>query len=625
MPGGTSHLELPRRVAAFYWMFSLAAVAVLGAGVVIGAASALESQADTKCLRNLGEAAGAVQAAIRNQNDLQPVVERIRENRDLTFCALVSNEGRYVAHTSPELAGRRREVPTGDVVSWGGVQRIRYQAPDCQVLREYRTPLTLDGETWGTLLIAAPEPGRWASVTAAAAYLPVPLFCSVVLLLAIGTIVLRRTVRPMAQIEQQLRDAALVPAVSGSGLQPIDVPGPAAVGWERLVALLRDGERREDLDARLTHALEKYRSQKSEQILNTLPDGIAVTAEDGRISFANKALVGLLGMGASGRDLCGTTMEQCLGVESAGATAGQLFDPGLTKRALVVELCRSGVTSEGTLRVARLPLRTPGSEDNGGHVWCVRDITQQKLADQMRDQFVNAATHELRTPLANIKAYAETLALGEVTEVEDQKAFCNTIDDEVTRLARFVDDLLYLCHMEVGSTSLKRQVTDMERLFHELVNKVRPQMKQKDISFKVNLPGKLPELVVDKEKLTVALVNLLGNAAKYTPEGGQVRLNVETKEKENLLKIEVEDTGIGISAEEQNAIFTKFFRSSDPRVHEQPGSGLGLSLTAEIVRLHGGNLKVRSELNKGSTFTANLPFSCGEAKCSSAKPRVPST
>jgi PAS domain S-box-containing protein len=606
-------------------MFSLAAVVLLGVGVVIGAASALESQADTERLHNLGEAADAVRAAIRNQSDLQPVVDRLRSSRGLSHCAVVSNEGRYVAHTSSDLAGRRREMPTGEVVSWGGVQRTRYEVPDCQVLREYQTPLTLDGETWGTLLIAAPEPGKWATVTAAARYLPAPLFCLVVLLLAIGTIALRRTVRPMAQIEKQLRDAALVPAVSGSALEPIDVSGPAAVGWDRLVARLRDGERREDLDSRLTHALEKYRGQKSEQILHTLPDGVAVTGEDGRISFANKALVGLLGKGTSGRDLCGTTMEKCLPVESAGATASQLFDPRLNKRVLVVELCRSGVTSEGTLRVARLPLRTPGSEGEGGHVWCIRDVTQQKMADQMRDQFVNAATHELRTPLANIKAYAETLALGEVTEVEEQKAFCNTIDEEVTRLARFVDDLLYLCHMEVGSTSLKRQVTDMERLFHELVNKVRPQMKQKDISFKVSLPGKLPELVVDKEKLTVALVNLLGNAAKYTPEGGQVRLNVETKEKEDVLQIDVEDTGIGIPAEEQGEIFTKFFRSADPRVHEQPGSGLGLSLTAEIVRLHGGSLKVRSELDKGSTFTANLPLSCGDTKCSSAQPRVPST
>ena len=112
--------------------------------------------------------------------------------------------------------------------------------------------------------------------------------------------------------------------------------------------------------------------------------------------------------------------------------------------------------------------------------------------------------------------------------------------------------------MEVGATSLKRQVTDMERLLREAVGKVCPQMEQKGIAFEVDLPGKLPELVVDKDKLTVALVNLLGNAAKYTPEGGRVRLHVELAHE--IMQIHVEDTGIGISVEEIPKVLEKFFR-----------------------------------------------------------------
>jgi two-component system phosphate regulon sensor histidine kinase PhoR len=313
----------------------------------------------------------------------------------------------------------------------------------------------------------------------------------------------------------------------------------------------------------------------------------------------------------SDQTTCGKTMEDCLGLDSEGCQAGQLLDPKLRGRTVVVEMWRSGDLAQGVLRVARSPLCPVGGGASEGHVWSVRDVTQQKLADEMREQFVNAATHELRTPLANIKAYAETLSLADMINVEEQKAFCNTIDDEVTRLARFVDDLLQLSRMEVGSTSLSRQVTDMERLFHEMINKVRPQMKRKGITFDVHLPGKLPELVVDKDKLTVALVNLLGNAAKYTPEGGRVQLHVELAD--GALRIEVEDTGIGISADEVPKLFDKFFRSADPRVHEQIGSGLGLSLTNEIVRLHGGRLTVHSELEKGSKFAVTMPLSAEEA------------
>jgi signal transduction histidine kinase len=148
------------------------------------------------------------------------------------------------------------------------------------------------------------------------------------------------------------------------------------------------------------------------------------------------------------------------------------------------------------------------------------------------------------------------------------------------------------------------------------VAKVQPQMDQKNITFDAELPARLPELVLDKDKFTVALVNLLGNAAKYTPEGGRVRLHVEARDR--ALQIDVEDSGIGISVEELPKILEKFFRSSDPRVQEQAGSGLGLSLANEIVRLHGGKLTVQSELNKGSRFTVALPMVLEKGKCSSA-------
>ncbi len=119
------------------------------------------------------------------------------------------------------------------------------------------------------------------------------------------------------------------------------------------------------------------------------------------------------------------------------------------------------------------------------------------------------------------------------------------------------------------------------------------------------LPPKLSKLRVDKDKLAAALVNLLGNAIKYTPDGGSVTFRAV--QKDGALQIEVEDTGFGIAAEELPKIYEKFFRSPDPRVREQTGTGLGLSLTQEVIRLHGGKLHVQSELNKGTRFTAVLP------------------
>lgn len=427
----------------------------------------------------------------------------------------------------------------------------------------------------------------------------------------LGVVVLRKAVRPVAQIESQLQRFAGENASTADGLLPIGESHPVSIGWNRLLEICSRNASRDALDKRLGQAIESHRHARLEQILNSLPDGIAVTDGNDRIQFTNRALLGLLGITDGDAAAIGRTMEECLnlsavGLGVAGQDAAVLLDPDQRNRTVVVEIGRGGDMSRGVLRIARSPHGSGPNGETASHVWSVRDVTQQKLADQMREQFVNAATHELRTPLTNIMAYAETLANSDTMDVEQQKSFCNTINDEVTRLSRFVDDLLYLSRMEVGSTPINAKITSIERLMKEVVEKVRPMMDQKKILLDVNVPARLPELVLDKDKITIALVNLLGNAAKYTPEGGRVRLSVAALER--LLQIDVEDSGIGISVEELPKVCEKFFRSSDPRVQEQTGTGLGLSLTHEIIRLHGGRLTVQSELNSGSCFTVVLPM-----------------
>jgi two-component system phosphate regulon sensor histidine kinase PhoR len=233
-------------------------------------------------------------------------------------------------------------------------------------------------------------------------------------------------------------------------------------------------------------------------------------------------------------------------------------------------------------------------------------VTQQKLAEQTRDRFIDTATHELRTPLSNIKAYAETLASAESIDTEMQKEFCNIINSEVTRLARFIDDLLSISSMEVGALTIDRQKVETARLFDEVLLKVQPLLEHKQIEFVAELPPKMPDLLLDKDKIIAVIVNVLGNAAKYTPAGGRVSLRV--KGEEGKLRVSVEDTGVGISPEDLPRLFDKFFRSEDPRVQAETGTGLGLSLAREVVRMHGGEIHVESELNKGSTFTVSLPL-----------------
>ncbi|MCA9261797.1 MAG: hypothetical protein KDA61_21415, partial [Planctomycetales bacterium] len=186
------------------------------------------------------------------------------------------------------------------------------------------------------------------------------------------------------------------------------------------------------------------------------------------------------------------------------------------------------------------------------------------------------------------------------------KEFCNIINGEVTRLARFVDDLLSISSMEVGTLTADLRPVDLERLFEEATAKVRPVMQRKDIAFSVNLPPKLPAAQIDKDKMAAVLVNLLGNAAKYTPENGRVELHASCED--NVLRIAVKDSGPGIAPEELPLVFDKFFRSADPRVQAEVGTGLGLSLAREVVRMHNGDIFAESEVGVGSTFTVTLPL-----------------
>jgi two-component system phosphate regulon sensor histidine kinase PhoR len=603
-----TNVELPRRVAVYYLLFCTTAAAWFAVGAVEVVRGILSSRAESACLAKLGRAASAIELELlRNgADDLQSEVQRIQREGSLAYCAVVGENQRYLAHTSRPRVGQPFQEKSGERVRWGDVERVRFVNADSRTIREYRAPLRLPEQALGTLHVAVQELGLWRTVLLTAQHAPVATF-GAALFIALGAVVMYRTVRPMANIERQLRQLARAPSMSEAELRPIPARGAAALGWNHLVDERGSGWKRPSLDERLSEAVRGLGRQKSDDILNSLSEGVIVTDPDERIQFANQAVAALLNHESDSSDLRGRTMQSCLSFASEQADGDSLFDPQLQARTVVAEVNRPNEQGRQVLRVARHPLRSAERKSSGGQVWTVRDITQQKLAEQMRDQFLDSATHELRTPLANIKAYAETLTLSEMSDIEQQKQFCNTINAEATRLARLIDDLLSVSSMEVGSLSLNRQEVNVERLLRETIGKVSAQMEQKQIAFESVLPEKLPKLNLDKDKIAAALVNLLGNAAKYTPRGGRVTLRVRAEE--GLLKIEVEDTGVGISEDELPRVFDKFFRSSDVRIQEETGTGLGLSFAQEVVRLHDGTLSASSQLNQGTTFTLQLPLS----------------
>jgi two-component system phosphate regulon sensor histidine kinase PhoR len=420
------------------------------------------------------------------------------------------------------------------------------------------------------------------------------------ILLIIGGFVLRRTVRLNESIEEQLRQIAAMSSAVAPTLKPLADAEPLAVGWNTVLQHLHDQHTARSLEARLGEALGVAEGKRWRAVFNALGDGVAVCDRNDQVQWVNNAMLAMLGLEGDAQ-ATGRNVTELLAESLRLPTAGLLQSSGQ----LTTELRKGAELSAGIWRVSRIPI-IDGAIEGSFTLWSLRDITQQKLAEEMRNQFVFTATHELRTPLANIKAYAETLADAEEIDVDRQKGFYNIINSEATRLARFVDELLNVSQMEAGAVTVTRHETDVERLLGEVVETVKPQVEKKQLTFESHLPAKLPKLRIDKDKMVASLVNLLGNAVKYTPEQGTVRLLVEQDEAQLLFH--VEDTGIGIAAEELPRICEKFFRSSDARVQNITGSGLGLAFSQEVARLHGGRITIKSEINKGSRFTLSLPL-----------------
>ena len=606
-------VRLPRRITAYFLLFGLMALLSLSIGGVFVARSINQSWSESAALHRIGRAGQRFVLSYLQHGDagLQSLAAQVRDQSGLDYVAIVSPSGDYIAHSAPDMVGQPAHDHGGTVDRWGETLRVEYVGGDGNLVDEYQAPLVAAGKRIGTLRLGRENPSLWRWLRTAAQSAPLALLgpaCCMVL----GAVLIGRMVRPVADIEQQLLNVATSPSVEGCQLSEVPNVGAAAAGWNRVVAERLNSNRDDTIQQRLERSLKTSSRGRLAAAINSIPDGVATTSGDGLLTYTNLPMAAILGMP---NVVDADDHQQAAAVPKMTALlvkrwklpeTSPLFAPDNRDRPVVVEVVREERGQRRILRVARLPIcgADPGARET--HVWTIRDVTQQKLADEMRDQFVDTATHELRTPLANIKAYAETLALADMIDVEQQKQFLNTINAEATRLGRFVDDLLSVSSMEIGSMSLSKQVTDLDRLLNEVFGKLRAQMDDKQITFDTVLPDKLPEPLIDKDKISAVLVNLLGNAVKYTMPGGRVTLRVNVADQN--IEISIEDSGVGIAESEVPRVFEKFFRSNDSRVQEQTGTGLGLALAQEVVRLHGGRITVESELNKGSTFHVILPM-----------------
>jgi signal transduction histidine kinase len=235
-----------------------------------------------------------------------------------------------------------------------------------------------------------------------------------------------------------------------------------------------------------------------------------------------------------------------------------------------------------------------------------RNVSKEMNLARQKSDFVANVSHELRTPLALIRLYAETLELGRLSAKEKYQEYFRIIREESERLTALINNILDFSRIDAGRKEYEFQETNLGELVHSTLDSYRFQIQQNGFGFEENISPDIPPVTVDREAIARSLLNLVNNALKYSKD--QKHIAVKLYRSNGSVKLEVQDRGIGIAANEQEKIFEKFYRCGDPLVHDVKGSGLGLSLVRHIVRAHGGDVLVESVPDKGSKFTIALPL-----------------
>lgn len=253
-----------------------------------------------------------------------------------------------------------------------------------------------------------------------------------------------------------------------------------------------------------------------------------------------------------------------------------------------------------------------------GRVVCaISDVTEAERLDQLKNEFVSMVSHELRTPLTSIKGYVDMVLDGEAGGTNpEQETYLKIVRANTDRLINMVNDLLDISRIESGRLELRPSAVPLREVVRSVVISLKKQIEAREINLTQALPEPPVIVTADRDRITQVLLNLINNACNYSPRGASVTVSV--RKIDNHAQVDVTDTGIGISPEDQARIFTRFYRVDNSTTRQVGGTGLGLAVARSIVEMHGGRIWVKSEVGKGSTFSFTLPLAVDDVKAAPA-------
>ena len=369
----------------------------------------------------------------------------------------------------------------------------------------------------------------------------------------------------------------------------------APAGEQDLIELARSVNRMVDAIADRNAPLARQRNQLR-MVLDGMVEGVLLIDPAGRIVLSNEAFRSIF-------DVQGATegrrpLEAARVPALQGAVEDALRAPGPILREITV-----GGSQDKVIRASLAAVREAGNP--AGVVAVFHDVTELKSLEQVRRDFVANVSHELRTPLTAIRGYAETLRDGGLEDAKMAGDAVEVIHRHSERLRALIEDLLDLSAIEQGKASLRIAPVPIDEVVEQAVAVVRPSSREKRHGVEIALAPGRPSALADRDRLAQVLINLLDNAVKFTPEGGQI--GITSTLGEMGIVISIRDTGVGIPPDEVGRIFERFYRVDRSRNRQEGGTGLGLAIAKHLVQAMGGEIRIESVEGKGTTFHVGLP------------------
>ncbi len=407
--------------------------------------------------------------------------------------------------------------------------------------------------------------------------------------LGIGLFVAHRVTRPVIEMQSVSRAMSEGDFSARAPIRSPDEIGQLGRALNAMAASLQD--KLEDLE---------HERAKTGAILDSMVEGvIAVDAQD-HLLVINEPARTILGVGR-GRGEGKPFLEVIRNVDLHGLLrqARATGQGALTSRELIVP---GRVDRRLQVNAALLRL----GADEIGVVMVLHDISELRRLEQVRTEFVANVSHELRTPLTAIQGYLETLLSGALEDRANARRFLEIVARHTERLGRLLNDLTDLSNIELGKVSLRIEPTELGEIVDSVIGIIRPRAQSAGVTLDVALAADLPPVKADRDRLAQILINLVDNAVKYTPAGGQVTVSAHATAPA-MVEIAVRDTGVGIPATDLPRITERFYRVDKARSRELGGTGLGLAIVKHLVIAHGGELRIASEVDKGTLVRFTLP------------------